>query len=419
MKFACCSELFFVLVLAAVSWTLMFIFMFQSPRSKYNFLERDFSQYQKKSVEMEASAMRARDDLKKWKKENLIRLGLMDNETTLFSRLETAEWKPVCLAVMTKNRVGSQVNYFSQTVMSILTRTNYKYANRILLRAFNMEEKPSDHEHVADFGSLIKIVNMSTQVKHWNARVKEALDFALVLGELHRLKCNYSILIEDDAIISYNWYDRIESSLQNLKQKQFESQCWLYLKLFTGYKFFDWDWITEPYPVLRVLALASCIFFVEYFVFKYFNSKRKSFYFFLVFLLAANSLGLSVFFNATSVTPVSYGIHEYATGFGTVALLVPHENLLNISKYIETRVNGYLSYRTGDFQPKDIMIDEYRNKTACRELILEPSLFQHVGMHSSLYLRDLTSDGYFKMRKSFSFKDERRLITFDPDFFLS
>jgi hypothetical protein len=55
----------------------------------------------------------------------------------------------------------------------------------------------------------------------------------------------------------------------------------------------------------------------------------------------------------------------------------------------------------------------YREKNNLKEFIIEPSLVQHSGMHSSLYDRDTTLTGFKNLYKSYSFIDENLPIVFN------
>lgn len=238
------------------------------------------------------------------------------------------------------------------------------------------------------------------------------MDYALILKYLHSIKCNNSIIIEDDAIISKNWFQKLDSATKQINRKDLA-----YIKLFTGYKFFDWDWIVNPFVILKIILLANFIFLLQFLIVK--NLFKRRFSFIYLFILFVNSITLVVYFNATSVNPMGAGLHEYTTGFGAVAVMIPNERLLNVSKFFEDHVNGFLENHIMQSEPKDLLLNTYRLANRQVELIMEPSLFQHIGIFSSLYLRDVTSEGYQRMFKSFSFMYDFKLIEFDINYSLS
>lgn len=255
---------------------------------------------------------------------------------------------------------------------------------------------------------VFKVVNISARIKNPNLRLNEAMDYALVLRHLSSMECKYSLVLEDDAIISHDWFPRIESEIKTKLRGQ---QNWVYIKLFTGYKFFDWDWLWSISVLFKVLLFALFLYLIQYAIVQHLFKKRfgKIWHFFLF----VNSAALVVFFNATCVNPVGFGLHEYTTGFGTVSVLVPKQHLIGIAEFLEQHVNGYLNRSKLEFQAKDLLLDKYRKINEGVELIFEPSLVQHIGIYSSVYMRDISDEGYKRMFKSFSFVSDFQPIQFD------
>ena len=133
-----------------------------------------------------------------------------------------------------------------------------------------------------------------------------------------------------------------------------------------------------------------------------------------------NSLSLITIFYATSVTPCGVGVRPYSTGFGTVSLLIPYSKLILLSNYLNVTIYDYLNGRIDKISAKDLIIDSFKTQNNLTEFIIEPSVIQHIGRHSSLYTRDVeSSDGYKRMYKSFSWADSKKLIEFDPNYFVT
>lgn len=255
--------------------------------------------------------------------------------------------------------------------------------------------------------------NLTAGIQNPNLRINEALDYALVMNDLTKLKCNNSLLLEDDALIANDWFSRLDSGLKHLSKRK----DWAYTKLFTGYKLYDWDWVWYPSVIIKVLMLALFLHLVQYVIIHtLFPSRRLSPL--SLFLLFVNCVALVVVFNATLVNPVGAGVHEYTTGFGTVSVLVPMSKSTAIADYLKKRVNGFFENRE-HFQAKDLLLDEFRRTNRLREFIIEPSLVQHMGIYSSVYMRDVTSEGYRRMFKSFSFLSDFDPIKFDLEYFLN
>lgn len=252
-------------------------------------------------------------------------------------------------------------------------------------------------------------MNLSARIQNTNLRVNEAMDYALVLNSFDSMNCTYSLLLEDDAIISHNWFNRIQAALESSKLKN--RHDWSYVKLFTGYKLFDWDFVWRPIILVKIIMFALFLFIVQYTIAYHLYPKRFSnISFFLIF---ANSVALVVVFNATSVNPVGAGIHEYTTGFGTVSVLVPRHRLTDISKFLIKIVNDLVTKQNDNFMPKDLLLDKFRRNIGDVEFVFEPSLVQHIGYYSSVYARDTSEEGYKRMFKSYSFLSHFRPIQFD------
>lgn len=235
------------------------------------------------------------------------------------------------------------------------------------------------------------------------------MDYALVLKTLNEMNCNYGLILEDDAIISHNWFTRIQVALDHPSVKT--RLNWSYIKLFIGYKLFDWDWLRYPSIIIKVLLISIFLYLVQYtIIYNIYPKKFSKITFFLIFV---NSVALIVVFNATSVNPVGAGLHEYTTGFGTVSVLIPRHRFLNISQFFIKNVDDYIKGRSRDFIAKDLQLDNFRKSVGDVEFVFEPSLVQHIGYFSSVYERDVSAQGYKRMFKSFSFVSHFNPIRFD------
>ena len=54
----------------------------------------------------------------------------------------------------------------------------------------------------------------------------------------NRTMCEHVLLIEDDAIASHEWYEKVNDALNEIEKEQNEKK-WLCLKLFTSFRFYD------------------------------------------------------------------------------------------------------------------------------------------------------------------------------------
>ena len=139
-----------------------------------------------------------------------------------------------------------------------------------------------------------------------------------------------------------------------------------------------------------------------------------------VFIFLLSSTVQYCLFRALSVSPVlNNDIIEYVVGFSCVNILYPNDSrLLELANFIENSIKEYLKNESNYFENKDLMVETFSKANKFKEFILEPSIVQHIGMHSSLYQRDLSSESYWKMYKSFSYPDFDKIIKFDLEYLL-
>ena len=399
--------LFFVLVLITSWVVILFCCRYLNTKSKLYHLEISYENYLKKAKNLEASSLKAKLDIEQWNKSNFSRL-------PFFNKIKSSDHKFLCVSILSKNRIGTNVkNYVNQAILALLTRTPLRYENKIKIVAINTEENPATNLNLINLNSIIHIENINSKINHFNLRIKEAADYGLVFQYLFNENCQNSIVMEDDAIITFEWFEKIKHSLDHISNVY--NNEFAYIKLFTGYKFFDWDWLYYPNAVLKV-----CFYSILLTAFNYIlitlnrlvklSKTRK-------ILLGINSLTIIILYNTTSVTPCATSTRLYSTGFGTVSILIPHSKLLPLSDYLNKTVSDYLNGHSQTFDAKDLIIDFFKTKHNFSEFIIEPSIVQHIGMHSALYNRDVSSLGFKNMYKSFSFQDSDKLIEFNPNIY--
>jgi hypothetical protein len=136
------------------------------------------------------------------------------------------------VSILSKNRIGINVNnYVGQAIMSLLTKTPLKLEKKIQITAYNTEIDSEKNVNLLKFKNLIKIENLKSSIAHENLRIKEALDYALILKYMHAQNCQNSIIMEDDALIAHNWFQMITSSLDTI-QNTFDEHEFIYIKGF-------------------------------------------------------------------------------------------------------------------------------------------------------------------------------------------
>lgn len=144
-----------------------------------------------------------------------------------------------------------------------------------------------------------------------------------------------------------------------------------------------------------------------------------------IFILAVNLIIFISFINSTSIKPLGYGIKQYSQGFNTVAMLYPRQQFNLFANHLEQSIKNYITgEQVKKFIPKDLSMNSYRTEMNLKEYIIEPAIFQHVGVHSSL--RNLNfaptniRNNQYRPFQSYSFmKNYNFLIKFDPNYWLT
>jgi len=192
--------------------------------------------------------------------------------------------------------------------------------------------------------------------------------------KLYAKRCKYQLILEDDIIAQFNWFNRIKSIIVSIETNNQNEDKWLAVKLFTGYFFFDWDWIMHWNIWSEVIVISLIIAFFTYIFVNNLTFHRIKKIKFLLILI--NSLALVSFYNATRVAPFKwYALREHPTRFGCVAVLFNKNNSIKFAKYLEQVVNDFLTGKSNFFLNKDLLIEIFRRKNNLVEFIAEPSVF--------------------------------------------
>jgi hypothetical protein len=87
---------------------------------------------------------------------------------------------------------------------------------------------------------------------------------------------------------------------------------------------------------------------------------------------------------------------------------------------LEEHIKDFITGKTFPFYPKDLLINRYRRENKLKEFIAEPSIFQHIGVFSSLGYRHLPDIKKFQYGpfESYSFEDNLKPFVFNPDFWM-
>ena len=438
---------FYILIIFFISTWFISIFMskYYLISSKYRYYEPEFNSYLFKLHQQVQDSIEAKLNLRRWIKEayptKQIRNFFKDPTE------QTQSNKYICIGILSKNRINSQLNYVNKAVMSIIMRLPIEKWKDVSIIGFNLEDTSDHNKNLLDLTDLIYVVNISSKIDHEEPKVKETMDYSLVLKKLYSFNCKYSLIIEDDAVIGHDWYSRIKDSIDyiNLNNKL---DNWLCTKLFSGYKFYDIDLFNDPLIVLTCILKSLIFSAIQILIFNIINNfmyfkmvlrniknnlniivceniflsiqtrKRKKYLIISYILIILNSFFIIFWFKLTSINPLdTNNIRQFSARFGTVGVLYPYHQLLPFSKYLKNEMRDFLyNQNTYNFLPKDLLLNRYKEENDLIEYTIEPSLVQHTGVHSSLHNKQLNQDVYENLIRSYSFIDENKPIKFELNF---
>jgi hypothetical protein len=414
-----------IISIIPVTWLLILTYNIHfNPNSKYKYYVKSNAQYMRSFDKYKNESLISLDLMQQWLKENNI-------EKPIFNKLLNRNQKNIlCVGIMSMRRVMSSSSfklkhrfYTIQTVVSLLTRVQFKYQDRIAINIFNLNRNKSialdEHRDLMLLDNLIQIINITDMSESNSSNViqpvhkinsiysltypkaQELCDYANIMKYYHvnRTECDNVLLLEDDSIASHDWYEKICNALNKIQSQSFSSSKWLCLKLFTSFRYYDF-FIHLP-TVLNIIFYSFLFTLVQMFILFIIMSKRSHFMgdFLLLFV---NTLFIHLYLKSTHISPLGYGLHEFSLGFNTVANVYPNKILGKLSSFIKEYYIEFCSKFGTEFHfdlmPKDVYLKFFKTKFNLKEFILEPSVFQHVGLQSSLGASEsaLNSNEFYK-----------------------
>lgn len=217
------------------------------------------------------------------------------------------------------------------------------------------------------------------KVYHPSKYRKESMDYAFCLLSAAALKPQYVILVEEDAL-AHKDFPLVLKHLLETRLKS-SDQKFAFLKLF-----FPAKWQGFGFEVNRVLDLASmsvvggsilALVYLFYKVIHRQSCNKLSRIFLAGYLITMVSCWLIGRQGVNELRRVSKHFYRLQTSEGccTQAMLYPIDVVYNLSRYMTSNV---ASYQT------DLAIFDFASLARLRTYQVEPSLFVHVGFHSTL-----------------------------------
>ena len=414
----------YLLLYLGLAWLLAFTYNFNfNSNSKYNFYAKNDADFMHTFDTYLNESLNAIKHIEEW-------ILMYSIDKPLFNNIINDTANQLCVGIITKKRHATYF-YPVQSVASLLTRTKLKYQANIFITFLNVDDEPLKHDDLIYLDNLIGSVQVPAMNKDWNKtklvpKVKEAFDYAKIMEYFYTNKtaCKYALLVEDDSIAAFEWYEKIYEALRIVDDKEPKSTSkWLCIKLFTSYRYFDF--LTHMPTLIKTILVTFLASFIQMIVLISLRLiKFKFLRHFELYALFLNTLLIVFWLNFTHISPLGYGISEYSIGFNTVANVYPRSILGALSLYIERYVKRYLHDAKTDitsFLPKDLLLKEFKNEFRLKEYIVEPAVFQHVGLQSSFSQRLFDKFNIFKVQyrpfQSYSFnKEYLRPIVFDPNY---
>ena len=135
-----------LILIISISWFLFyFLCNYYIESSKFRHYNRDYKHFLDTYNKKEQSSIKAKSSLRKWvsqtsKHSNLV-LNLFNN---------TSNQRYLCVAILSKNRINSNVNYINQAVLALITRTSIDTWKKITIIGFNTEDPPDQNQNLLD-----------------------------------------------------------------------------------------------------------------------------------------------------------------------------------------------------------------------------------------------------------------------------
>lgn len=250
------------------------------------------------------------------------------------------------------------------------------------------------------------------------------------MKRLYDKNCKYALILEDDAIATWDWFDKTMDSIEELNSL---NDQWFCLKLFTSFQTFDWmrnyTTVFKSFLFVILFTIIQCIL-LKYFLklkllnllpvtsvnsLEALNLTKKS-----ILKIFLHTLFLKIYLNCTSAFSFGSGLNEFSQGYNTVAIVYPNKQLSLLSSNFEQHIDDLIKGKIPLLYPKDLLMNEYIKANHAKEYVIEPSLFQHIGVYSSLGNRgsDLKEFQYGPF-ESYSFEANLQPIIFKSDFWNS
>lgn len=263
-----------------------------------------------------------------------IRLPLFENRITEIASTKHFPNPRICVSVASKRREGSPIAYLVQGVSALLNRMQWAvHKDIVYIHVFNVDNEPEKHLEVDLIKHLVPVTNLKVPLEKngdfpITPHYHESLDNAGILRNLHKIGCQYPILLEDDALATENWVESVLLAIEQLESRENTGLDWFVVKLFVA---------RASYP-----------------------------------------------------TPITKGINGYNPTFNSVAFTINRKLMIHLAEALERMVSETVATKNHDAHlPIDLLLNRLHAEEGLPLEAFEPVVFQHTGVYSSLARTEL------------------------------
>lgn len=425
-------HLLLTIIFGIILISLVSIYSIYSPLSPF-YNDSDHVTINNDNIKRRLQAQKALKDIRLYCRKNASNVNL-----PLFSNPKSNE---LCIGIMTIPRQNDNLQYLVQTVASLITRSNW--TNHAQLFAFNLSS--DSHEELESLKDLISIktptlidepIRRLLKDHHhlYNQNtfkfLKQCIDYLTVLKSLVNMKeCKRILILEDDVLAATDWYKKI--IYFDKKREELVSDKWIYLKLFSTFKFKGWT--SESFYIFQLVILSLTLAVAINFILKMslkrftlpitFSNEMSTFSLaFLIFHILKWLLLLVICFSAFMIIGRQSLFNRFPKnsiqildiGAMAQAVLWNRKIVPHYIKFLQDKIEQ----DNIEIEPIDLLFKEFEmefNRNIAKRdrhevLISVPDVFQHIGVSSTFNRREKSN-----LIRSYNFPDDNQPIKFTED----
>ena len=179
----------------------------------------------KKLSVYDASAKSSMDQIQEWTAREGSSLPLFPN---LIENPDASRKPNICVGIQTSLRPNSPFSYLRQTVAAMLARMDFPSTDEVYIHAFGLKGKGG----LASVSALIPVTEVDlADARTMRTVLQQSRLHARVLRQLQGIGCQHIVMLEDDALATFDWVDRVKDAITQANARHID---WLMVKLFTA-----------------------------------------------------------------------------------------------------------------------------------------------------------------------------------------